>query len=91
LNELFEALLKTTEIIDKQSKYEKELARMLEKQFLNQLLQLAVNSATQQQVNAVALQKVSELETKWKARASSDPRAGRAERLSPFPDRSVSS
>ena len=72
LGEICDAILERSGVTAKASGYEKELARMTEKQFLNHLLQLALNSDAQQQVNAEALGKIAELETKWKTRPAAD-------------------
>ena len=53
--------------------FEKELSRMLETQMLQHLLQAALNPASQQQVNAAALQTIAEFESSWKARSLSEP------------------
>ncbi len=73
LNELFDAILQTAERGANQTGPQKEISRALEKQFLNHLLQLALNRETEPQVNAFALQRVSDLETRWKTRSSNDP------------------
>ena len=52
---------------------QKEIARALEKQFLNHLLQLALNREIEPQVSGYALKRITELETTWKARAGNDP------------------
>ncbi len=71
-NEIFDAALQIAAPNPRLGSYERELARMLEKQCLNHLLQLALNPNTQQQVNALALQKIAELEARWKARPVAD-------------------
>ena len=73
VNELFNAILQTAERGAGLTNPQRELARALEKEFLNHLLQLALNRETGPQVNAYALQRVADLETKWKARSSTDP------------------
>ena len=73
LNELFDAILQTAERGANQTGPQKEIARAVERQFLNHLLQLALNRETESQVNAFALERVSDLEKKWKARSSNDP------------------
>ena len=49
-----------------------EIARALEKQFLNHLFQLALNRENSQQVSAYAVREIADLETKWKARPPGD-------------------
>jgi hypothetical protein len=73
LNEVFDAILQTAARTAKQTGPQKEIARALEKQFLNHLLQLTLNRQIEPQVNAFALQEIADLETKWKGRSSSDP------------------
>jgi hypothetical protein len=73
LNELFDAILQTGERTAQQTGLQKEIARAVEKQFLNHLLQLALERDTEPQVNAYALRRIADLETKWKARSSNDP------------------
>ena len=73
VNDVFDGILATAVRIDGQSAAEKEIARALEKQFLNQLLRLATDSSVEPQVNGYALERINELETQWKARAASDP------------------
>ena len=73
LNEVFDAILQTATRTASQTGSQKEIARALEKQFLNHLLQLALKRDTEPQVNAYALRRIADLETKWKARSSSDP------------------
>lgn len=73
VNELFDAILKTAERIAAQNAPQKEIARAVEKQFLQHLLQLALNHETEPQVNAYALQRLADLDAKWKARAATDP------------------
>lgn len=62
---LFDALLKTVEVDAKQTAYEQEISRITEKLVLQKLFQLAKDANGMQQVNAVALQKINELEAKW--------------------------
>jgi hypothetical protein len=73
VNEIFDAVLETAQRSSGQSPAQKEIARSLEKQFLNHLLTLAMNDKTEQQVNAVVLQRIAQLENKWKAQTASDP------------------
>jgi len=73
LNELFAAILQTAERTGSQTGPEKEIARALEKQFLNHLLELARNRESEAQVNAFILGQIADLETKWKTRSVSDP------------------
>jgi hypothetical protein len=73
VNELFDAISQTAARNANQTGPQKEIARALEKQFLNHLLELALNRDTEPQVNAYALQEITDLEAKWKARSSSDP------------------
>lgn len=73
VNEVFDGILTTAARTDGQSASEKEIARALEKQFLNQLLRLATDTAIEPQVNGYALERITELEATWKARSASDP------------------
>ena len=73
LNEIFDAILQSAARTASQTGPQKEIARAVEKQFLNHLLQLALKRDTEPQVNAYALRRIADLETKWKARSSSDP------------------
>ncbi|MGH8094413.1 MAG: zinc-dependent metalloprotease [Chthoniobacterales bacterium] len=73
LNELFDAILQTAARTANQTGPQKEIARAVEKQFLNHLLQLALKRETEPQVTAYALRRITDLEAKWKARSSSDP------------------
>ncbi|MEO8043855.1 MAG: zinc-dependent metalloprotease [Spartobacteria bacterium] len=73
LNEIFDATLQTAERTAGLTGPQKEIARAVEKQFLNHLLELALNHETEPQVNAYALQRIADLETKWKARLASEP------------------
>ncbi len=73
LNELFDAILQTGERTAQQTGPQKEIARAVEKQFLNHLLQLALERDTEPQVNAYAMRRIADLEAKWKARSSNDP------------------
>ena len=56
VNELFDAILQTADRGAGLTNPQKEIARAVEKQFLNHLLQLAQNRETEPQVNAYALQ-----------------------------------
>ena len=73
LSDITDAVLKTAAVDQAQSKYRKELGRMLEKLTLQHLLRLALNTETQQQVTAAALHKVSDLEQVAKTRSAIDP------------------
>ncbi|MGI8889304.1 MAG: zinc-dependent metalloprotease [Chthoniobacterales bacterium] len=73
VNEVFDTILQTAERTASQSGAQKEIARALEKNFLTHLLQLALNRETEPQVTAYAQQRISDLDSKWKARASNDP------------------
>ncbi len=73
LNEVFDAIRQTAARNSNQTGPQKEIARAVEKQFLNHLLQLALKRDTEPQVNACALRQIADLETNWKARSSSDP------------------
>ncbi len=72
MNEVFDAVLQTSERTAAQTGPQKEIARALEKQFLTHLLQLARNRETEPQVSAYALQRLTELEAKWKTRPAAD-------------------
>jgi hypothetical protein len=76
VNELFGAILRTADRATSQTASQREIARALEKAFLDHLLQLALNQKTELQVNAYALQQIATLETKWKARSGNDPAEG---------------
>ena len=58
LSEVFDAVLKTGEIDERQSPYEQELARMVERQGLEHLFRVAVSPDAQQQVCAEALRRI---------------------------------
>ncbi len=73
LGELFDAIAQTAARTASQTGPQKEIARALEKQFLNHLLQLAQNRETEPQVNAYALLKIDQLATAWKSAAATDP------------------
>jgi hypothetical protein len=73
LGEIFDGVLKTAAADANANSYSKELGRMIEKQTLQHLLRLALDPAAQQQVNAAALQKITELETAVKSRPTTDP------------------
>ncbi|MGH7937816.1 MAG: zinc-dependent metalloprotease, partial [Chthoniobacterales bacterium] len=76
VGELFDAILRTADRAASQTPSQREIARALEKEFLNHLLQLALNQKTEPQVNAYALQQIAALEAKWKARSGNDPAEG---------------
>nr|MBA3651472.1 zinc-dependent metalloprotease [Chthoniobacterales bacterium] len=63
VNELFDAILQASERTSAQNGPQKQIARALEKQFLQHLLQLALNRETQPQVSAYALQRIADLES----------------------------
>ncbi|HXA10398.1 MAG TPA: zinc-dependent metalloprotease, partial [Chthoniobacterales bacterium] len=73
LNELFDAILLAGERTAQQTGPQKEIARAVEKQFLNHLLPLALERDTEPQVNAYAMRRIADLEAKWKARSANDP------------------
>ncbi len=73
LNEVFDAILQTAARTANQTGPQKAIARAVEKQFLNHLLQLALKRDTEPQVNAYALRRIADLETRWKTRTSNDP------------------
>ena len=73
LGELFDAILETAARSDQQTGPQREIARALEKQFLNHLLQLALDHETEPQVNAYAVQRIDQLAIRWKTISSSDP------------------
>lgn len=73
VNEVFDSILQTAARNAAQSAVQKEIARALEKQFLNHLLKLAVKKDIEPQVSAFALQRISELEKKWKAQSGGEP------------------
>lgn len=73
VGEVFNGILQSADRANSQTQSQKEIARALEKQFLNHLLQLALDPTTEPQVNAYALQEINDLEGKWKARPASDP------------------
>jgi Met-zincin/Domain of unknown function (DUF5117) len=73
LGELFDSILETATRTASQSGPQKEIARALEKQFLNHLLRLALNQETEPQVNACALQRIEQLGARWKTTSSDDP------------------
>ncbi len=73
VNDVFDGIMQTAERMPDPNDPKNQIARALEKQFLNHLLRLATNANTEQQVNAFALQRIADLETKWKARAGNDP------------------
>lgn len=73
MNELCDAILQTADRGAGLTNPQKEIARAVEKQFLNHLLPLALNRETEPQVNAYALQRIDQLATAWKSAASNDP------------------
>jgi Met-zincin/Domain of unknown function (DUF5117) len=73
LGELFDAIEQAAARSAHSTGPQKEIARALEKQFLNHLLQLALNHETEPQVNAYALQRIDQLATTWKTTSSKDP------------------
>ncbi len=73
LPEVFDAVLKTGQIDARQSPYEQELARMVERQGLEHLFRVAANPEAQQQVCAEALGRIRELQAEATRRASADP------------------
>ncbi len=73
VNELFDAVLQTADRGAVLTNPQKEIARAVEKQFLNHLLQLALNRETEPQVNAYALRRIGDLAAKWKTNSSNDP------------------
>ena len=79
LPEVFDAVLKTGQIDQRQSPYEQELARMVERQGLEHLFRMAVSAEAQQQVCAEALSQIHKLQEEVTRRAPSDP-APRAQR-----------
>ncbi|HSH37271.1 MAG TPA: zinc-dependent metalloprotease [Chthoniobacterales bacterium] len=68
--EIVDAVFKAAGIDQQQSGYRAELARMIEKAAVQHLLRVASNTETQQQVAAVALQKISEVEKRAQSRAT---------------------
>ncbi len=73
LSEVFDAVLKAGEINERQSPYEQELARMIERQGLEHLCRVAVNPEAQQQVCAEALRRIHGLREQVAKRTSIDP------------------
>ncbi len=73
VNEVFDSVLKTAERVASQSGAQKEIARAVEKQFLNHLLQLALNREIEPQVSAYAVLRITDLESQWKTGNSADP------------------
>jgi hypothetical protein len=73
LGELFDSVEQTAARGGSQTEPQKEIARALEKQFLNHLLQLALNRETEPQVSAYALARIDQLASRWKSGSSSDP------------------
>ncbi len=71
--EIFDAIEHAVERTGTQNGPQKEIARAAEKQYLNQLLKLALNRGSEQQVTGYVVQRVAELEAKVKARAATDP------------------
>ena len=61
------------EIDDRQSPYEQELARMVERQGLEHLFRVAASAEAQQQVCAEALRRIYDLQGEVTRRASADP------------------
>ena len=72
VSEVIDAVLKTAAVEQAASGYRKELGRMVEKLALQHLMRVALNGETQQQVAALALQKINDIEGSLKARATSD-------------------
>ena len=72
LSEIFDAVLKTGQTDAKQTPYEKELARMVEKQGLQHLFRVAASPDAQQQVNAAAVWKIQDLLREVKTRRDFD-------------------
>ena len=72
LPEVFDAVFKAGQPDDKQSHYEQELARMVERQGLQHLFQVAMSPETQQQVNAAALSKIYDVRKLAAAPAATD-------------------
>jgi hypothetical protein len=70
--EMFDAIERVAERHGDQSGPQKEIARALEKQYLNHLLKLALNRGIAQQVSGFALQRLTDLEGKIKARPAGD-------------------
>ena len=73
LAEVFDAVLKTGQTNDRQSPYEQELARMVERQGLEHLFRVAVSAEAQQQVCAEALRRIHQLQTEVTRPAPADP------------------
>ncbi len=73
LSEVFDAVLKTGVVDDRQSPYEQELARMVERQGLEHLFRVAASPEAQQQVCAEALRRIHALQEEVTSRASADP------------------
>ena len=72
LPEVFDAVLRTGQVNDQQSAYEKELARMVEKQGLQHLFTVAASTEAQQQVSALALWKIRAFQREVSARPAAD-------------------
>ena len=72
LSELFDDVLKAGTFEPKANGYTNELARMIEKQTVVHLLQLATNPDAQQQVDAAALRKIDEIEKNVRSRPLAD-------------------
>ena len=70
--EIVDAVLKAAAVDRGESGYRKEIGRMVEKLTVQHLLRLALNGDTQQQVAALALQKVNDLDGSLKSRATPD-------------------
>ena len=73
LAEVFDAVLKTGQTSDRQSPYEQELARMVERQGLEHLFRVAVSAEAQQQVCAEALRQIHQLQGEMTRRNPADP------------------
>ena len=71
--EVFDAVLQTGQIDAKQSPYEQEIARMVERQGMEHLFRVAVSPEAQQQVCADALRQIRSLQAEVTRRASVDP------------------
>ena len=73
LSEVFESVLQTGQIDARQSPYEQERARMVEREGLEHLFRAVVSADAQQQVCAEALRQIDNLQGEVTRRASTDP------------------
>ena len=73
LADVFDSVLKTGLIDERQSPYEQELARMVERQGLEHLFRVAISPEAQQQVCAEALLRIRNLQEEVRHRVSNEP------------------